>query len=122
MSYLTYIFPVLAAFFVIMVARRWMPAFADSRLPADPETGRAAKPRFGFESREGRLVKLDALLCLIITVCYAVAAFMHYFYENSIDWARAGSIVASKALAFSRSLKAFTASAVASLASLRGSR
>ena len=75
MSYLTYIFPVLAAFFVIMVARRWMPAFADSRLPADPETGRAAKPRFGFESREGRLEKLDALLCLIITVCYAVAAF-----------------------------------------------
>ena len=75
MSYLTYIFPVLAAFFVIMVARRWMPAFADSRLPADPETGRAAKPRFGFESREGRLVKLDALLCLIITVCYAVVAF-----------------------------------------------
>ena len=72
MSYLTYIFPVLAAFFVIMVARRWMPAFADSRLPADPETGRAEKPRFGFESREGRLVKLDALLCLIITVCYAV--------------------------------------------------
>ena len=75
MSYLTYIFPVLAAFFVIMVARRWMPAFADSCLPADPETGRAAKPGFGFESREGRLVKLDALLCLIITVCYAVAAF-----------------------------------------------
>ena len=75
MSYLTYIFPVLAAFFVIMVARRWMPAFADSRLPADPETGRAAKPRFGFESREGRLEKLDALLCLIITVCYAVVAF-----------------------------------------------
>lgn len=75
MSYLTYMFPVLAAFFVIMVARRWMPAFADSRLPADPETGHAAKPRFGFESREGRLVKLDALLCLIITVCYAVAAF-----------------------------------------------
>lgn len=75
MSYLTYIFPVLAAFFVIMVARRWMPAFADSRLPADPETGRAEKPRFGFESREGRLVKLDALLCLIITVCYAVVAF-----------------------------------------------
>ncbi len=75
MSYLTYMFPVLAAFFVIMVARRWMPAFADSRLPADPETGRAEKPRFGFESREGRLVKLDALLCLIITVCYAVVAF-----------------------------------------------
>ena len=75
MSYLTYIFPVLAAFFVIMVARRWMPAFADSSLPADPETGRAAKPGFGFESREGRLVKLDALLCLIITVCYAVVAF-----------------------------------------------
>ena len=75
MSYLTYMFPVLAAFFVIMVARRWMPAFADSRLPADPETGRAEKPGFGFESREGRLVKLDALLCLIITVCYAVVAF-----------------------------------------------
>ena len=75
MSYLTYVFPVLAAFFVIMVARRWMPAFADSRLPADPETGRAEKPRFGFESREGRLVKLDALLWLIITVCYAVVAF-----------------------------------------------
>lgn len=75
MSYLTYIFPVLAAFFVIMVARRWMPVFADSSLPADPETGRAEKPRFGFESRGGRLVKLDALLCLIITVCYAVVAF-----------------------------------------------
>ena len=75
MSYLTYIFPVLAAFFVIMVARRWMPVFADSSLPADPETGRAEKPRFGFEGREGRLVKLDALLCLIITVCYAVVAF-----------------------------------------------
>ena len=75
MSYLTYMFPVLAAFFVIMVARRWMPVFADSSLPADPETGRAAKPGFGFESREGRLVKLDALLCLIITVCYAAVAF-----------------------------------------------
>ena len=81
MSYLTYMFPVLAAFFVIMVARRWMPAFADSRLPADPETGRAEKPGFGFEIREGRLVKLDALLCLIITVCYAVVAYQTAWFK-----------------------------------------
>lgn len=37
---------------------------------------------------------------------YAVAAFMHYFYENSIDWAQAGSIVASKATAESEEYQA----------------
>ncbi|NLJ65271.1 MAG: extracellular solute-binding protein [Christensenellaceae bacterium] len=31
----------------------------------------------------------------------AMASFMHYFYENSIEWARAGSIVASKITAMS---------------------
>jgi multiple sugar transport system substrate-binding protein len=37
---------------------------------------------------------------------FAISAFMHYFYENSIDWAMAGSIVASKATAASDAYQA----------------
>ena len=44
---------------------------------------------------------------------YAVAAFMHYFYENSIDWAQAGSIVASKATAESEEYQALPQAFVA---------
>lgn len=75
MSWLTYILPVLAAFFVIMIARRWMPAFSDAHLPQNPDTGRVLRPRFTFKARSGRLTRLDAVLCLVITVCYAVVAF-----------------------------------------------
>lgn len=75
MSWLTYILPALAVVFCIMIARRWMPAFSDAHLPSDPETGRVLRPRFTFESRSGRLTRLDAAMCLIITVCYAVTAF-----------------------------------------------
>ena len=75
MSYLTYILPVLAAFFVIMTARQWIPAFSDGRLPRDPDTGRAVKPRFSFDAAKGRLERVDAVLCLVITVCYGVTAF-----------------------------------------------
>ena len=75
MSWLTYILPVLAAFFVIMIARRWMPAFSDAHLPQNPDTGRVLRPRFTFKARSGRLTRLDAVLCLVITVCYAAVAF-----------------------------------------------
>lgn len=75
MSWLTYILPALAVVFCIMIARRWMPAFSDAHLPSDPGTGRVLRPRFTFESRSGRLTRLDAAMCLIITVCYAVTAF-----------------------------------------------
>lgn len=75
MSWLTYILPALAAAFCIMIARRWLPAFSDAHLPTDPETGRVVRPRFTFESRSGRLTRLDAAMCLVITVCYAVTAF-----------------------------------------------
>ena len=75
MSWLTYILSVLAAFFVIMIARRWMPAFSDAHLPQNPDTGRVLRPRFTFKARSGRLTRLDAVLCLVITVCYAVVAF-----------------------------------------------
>lgn len=37
---------------------------------------------------------------------YAVATFMHYFWENSLDWATAGSIVASKEVAASEEYQA----------------
>ncbi len=75
MSYLTYIFPVLAVFFVLMAARQWLPALSSPRLPQDPDTGRKVKPRFSFDAPAGRLERLDAVLCLVITVCYAVVAF-----------------------------------------------
>ena len=52
-----------------------MPAFSDAHLPCDPDTGRVLRPRFGFEARSGRLTRLDALMCLVISVCYAVTAF-----------------------------------------------
>ena len=74
MSWLTYILPVLAAAFCILTARGWMPVFAQGRLPESPE-GAAARPRFGFAAENGRLTRLDAALCLVITVCYAVTAF-----------------------------------------------
>lgn len=74
LSWLTYILPVLAAAFCILTARGWMPAFAQGRLPEGPE-GAAARPRFGFAAENGRLTRLDAVLCLVITVCYAVTAF-----------------------------------------------
>lgn len=35
-----------------------------------------------------------------------MCSFMHYFYENSIEWAKAGSIVASKATAASEEYQA----------------
>ncbi len=44
---------------------------------------------------------------------YAVASFMHYFYEHSIDWAQAGSIVASKATAESEEYQAMPQAFVA---------
>ena len=74
MSYLTYILPVLAAAFCITAARRWMPLFSDGRLPSGPDGG-AARPRFSFESRNGRITGLDAVLCIVISVCYAATAF-----------------------------------------------
>ncbi len=74
MSWLTYILPVLAAAFCILTARGWMPVFAQGRLPEGPE-GAAARPRFGFAAENGRLTRLDAVLCLVITACYAVTAF-----------------------------------------------
>ena len=74
MSWLTYILPVLAAAFCIFTARGWMPVFAQGRLPESPE-GAAARPRFGFAAENGRLTRLDAVLCLVITACYAVTAF-----------------------------------------------
>ncbi len=53
MSYLTYIFPVLAVFFCLMCARQWLPLFsgAGARLPQDPDTGLRPKPRFSFSAR-----------------------------------------------------------------------
>ena len=72
MSWLTYILPVLAAAFVILLAQRWMPVFASERLPDGAAQGRAP---FGFEARSGRLSRLDAVLCLVITALYAVTAF-----------------------------------------------
>ena len=74
MSYLTYIFPVLAVFFVLMAARQWLPALSSPRLPQDPDTGRKVKPRFSFDAPAGRLGRLDAVLCLVLTVCYAASA------------------------------------------------
>ena len=74
LSYLTYILPVLAAAFCITAARRWMPLFSDGRLPSGPDGG-AARPRFSFESRNGRITGLDAVLCIVISVCYAATAF-----------------------------------------------
>ena len=44
---------------------------------------------------------------------YAVASIMHYFYEHSIDWAQAGSIVASKATAESEEYQAMPQAFVA---------
>ncbi len=76
MNWLTYILPALAAAFVILAARAWMPALSDARLPADPDTGRVLRPRFTFAARSGRLTRLDAALCLIITALYAVTAFV----------------------------------------------
>ncbi len=73
MSWLTYILPVLAAAFVILLAQRWMPVFASERLPDGAAQGRAP---FGFEARSGRLSRLDAVLCLVITALYAVTAFV----------------------------------------------
>ena len=73
MSWLTYILPVLAAAFVILLAQRWMPVFASERLPDGAAQGRAP---FGFEARSGRLSRLDAVLCLAITALYAVTAFV----------------------------------------------
>ena len=72
MSWLTYILPVLAAAFVILLAQRWMPVFASERLPDGAARERAP---FGFEARSGRLSRLDAVLCLAITALYAVTAF-----------------------------------------------
>ena len=72
MSWLTYILPVLAAAFVILLAQRWMPVFASERLPDGAAQGRAP---FSFEARSGRLSRLDAVLCLVITALYAVTAF-----------------------------------------------
>ncbi len=72
MSWLTYILPVLAAAFVILLAQRWMPVFASERLPDGAAQGRAP---FSFEARSGRLSRLDAVLCLAITALYAVTAF-----------------------------------------------
>ena len=72
MSWLTYILPVLAAAFVILLAQRWMPVFASERLPDGAARERAP---FGFEARSGRLSRLDAVLCLVITALYAVTAF-----------------------------------------------
>ena len=73
MSWLTYILPVLAAAFVILLAQRWMPVFASERLPDGAARERAP---FGFEARSGRLSRLDAVLCLAITALYAVTAFV----------------------------------------------
>ncbi len=73
MSWLTYILPVLAAAFVILLAQRWMPVFASERLPDGAVRERAP---FGFEARSGRLSRLDAVLCLAITALYAVTAFV----------------------------------------------
>ena len=73
MSWLTYILPVLAAAFVILLAQRWMPVFASERLPDGAAQGRAP---FSFEARSGRLSRLDAVLCLVITALYAVTAFV----------------------------------------------
>ena len=73
MSWLTYILPVLAAAFVILLAQRWMPVFASERLPDGAARERAP---FGFEARSGRLSRLDAVLCLVITALYAVTAFV----------------------------------------------
>ena len=72
MSWLTYILPILAAAFVILLAQRWMPVFASERLPDGAARERAP---FGFEARSGRLSRLDAVLCLAITALYAVTAF-----------------------------------------------
>ena len=72
MSWLTYILPVLAAAFVILLAQRWMPVFASERLPDGAVRERAP---FAFEARSGRLSRLDAVLCLVITALYAVTAF-----------------------------------------------
>ena len=73
MSWLTYILPVLAAAFVILLAQRWMPVFASERLP---DGARRERAPFGFEARSGRLSRLDAVLCLAITALYAVTAFV----------------------------------------------
>ena len=74
MSWLTYILPVLAAFFVISLALRWMPLFGRERLGPGPGAA-AGAPRFGFAAENGRATRLDAALCLVITACYAVTAF-----------------------------------------------
>lgn len=76
MYWYTYILTALAALFCILVARGWLPAFEGGSLPRDPESRRLMRPRFGFAAEGVRLASLDALLCLIITVCYAVTAFV----------------------------------------------
>lgn len=75
MTWLTYILPALAAFFVIMLAWNWIPSFSGDRLPQNPDTGRVIRPRFTLSAKHGRLTRLDAVLCVVITVCYAVVAF-----------------------------------------------
>ena len=75
MSWLTYILPALAAAFVILIARQWMPVFSDGHLPYNPDTGKTIRPRFTFDAASGCLTGRDGLMCLIITVCYAVVAF-----------------------------------------------
>lgn len=48
----------------------------------------------------------------------AITAFMHYFYEHSIDWAQAGSIVASKETAQSEAYQALPQAFVANAYSI----
>ena len=75
MSWLTYILPVCAAFFCIMIAWRWLPVFSGAQLPYNMDTGRLERPGFSFRAENGRISRLDAALCLVITLCYAVTAF-----------------------------------------------
>ena len=76
MSWLTYILPVCAAFFCIMIAWRWLPVFSGAQLPYNMDTGRLERPGFSFRAENGRISRLDAALCLVITLCYAVTAFV----------------------------------------------
>ncbi|NCC69039.1 MAG: dolichyl-phosphate-mannose--protein mannosyltransferase, partial [Clostridia bacterium] len=73
MNFLTYIFPLAAIAFVLMLSYSWIPL-----LRRAPDTGEdpSAGPRLSFNSENGRMTGRDRWLALAITLVYAAVAFI----------------------------------------------
>lgn len=93
-----YMSPALALAVVLVAVLVCFVLYYLSHVPASaPAGGKAlSRPRFSFSAPRGRMTRQDALLCLAVTLVYAVTAFFHLgsasVPQSTVDFIQTGPV------------------------------